>query len=252
MKKILFIIIAAACLASCGDYYWAEGRAERAYYVTDSTECVVAGVLEELSDPTEQRRVQPPKRRDYHVPPTTVMALITEDDTYYYEWQSANGPLPGPYMQIAGTTVNIGETIRAYGMVRTITNQEGVQFKDILIDSVEVLQSVYHAVDTIENVVMQGRYSIGNLELSDYVYWNHPCLNDCKVEDNSDLTTCYINVHVNFQIDSYDASVVCLCDEKVELGEWVEAHGTLIQGLGRYDQPYWLLNVDSIRKIPTP
>ncbi len=253
MKKILFILVAVTCLVSCSDYYNAESRAERAFYAIDSTECVVEGVLEGLSNPTERRYVQSPKRRAYYEPPTTVMALVTKDDTYYYKWQSANGPLPGPYVPIAGTTVNFGETIRAYGTVRNITNQEGVQFKDILIDSVEVLKSIYSTiVDTVENVVVQGRYSITNLELSDYVYWNHPCLSECKFEDNSDLTNCYINVHVNFQFDTeyYDGSY--LCGQHIYYDEWVEAHGTLIQGLDRNDNPYWLINMNSVKKIPTP
>lgn len=243
MKKLLFIIIAVLCMGSCSDYYYEEGHAEQAYYATDSTECVIEGVLESVSHPYESF--------SYAYGPVDVLALVTEGATYYYQWQNGGGPMPGPYVQIAGQSVNIGETVRVHGMVRDITNKAGTSFQDIVIDSIEVLQSIYQCVDTIGNVVVQGKYSAIELGLSEYIYWAHPCLRDCKYEDNSDLTTCYIDVHVNFRYDDYGRAVY-LCDEYVGLDEWVEAYGTLIQGVDRYNQPYWLINMDSIRKIPTP
>ncbi len=243
MKKLLFIIIAVLCMGSCSDYYYEEGHAERAYYATDSTECVIEGVWTSVAHPYNDF--------DHSMGPLDVMALVTEGTTYYYQWQNGGGPMAGPYVQIADKAVNIGETIRVHGMVRNIVNQEGTSFQDIVIDSIEVLQSIYQCVDTIGNVVVQGKYSAIELGLSEYIYWAHPCLHDCKYEDNSDLTTCYIDVHVNFRYDDYGRSVY-LCDEHVGLDEWVEAYGTLIQGVDRYNQPYWLINMDSIRKIPTP
>ncbi len=245
MKKILFILTATICFVSCSDYYYAEGHADRAYYATDSTECVIEGVWASVAHPYNDF--------DHSMGPLDVMALVAKGTTYYYQWQNGGGPMAGPYVQVAGQSVNMGETVRIHGMVRDITNRTGTLFQDIVIDSLEVLEYIYHGVDTIENVVLQGKYSAIELELPEYIYWSHPCLRDCKYEENSDFTNCYINVHVNFRYDEEDyGRSVYLCDEHVGIDEWVEAHGTLIQGLGRYDQPYWLLNINSIRKISTP
>ncbi len=254
MKKILFIIVTASCLISCGngDYYYEESRAKQAYYATDSTECVVEGIWVSMSDPTRQQRAQTQQRRMDYIPPGSVSAIMSEDATYYYQWHYA-GPIGVSFDSVANTRVNFGDSIRAYGIVRNITNQAGVRFQDILIDSVEVLKSIYRYVDTIENVVVQGEFTAINLQLSEHgMRWDQPCLYDCKYEDMSDWEIYYINTDVNYKPEHSYYVTAYLCNEPVQYGEWVEANCTLIQGLNMNDEPYWLINMNSVKKIPTP
>ncbi len=249
MKKILFTIVIAICLISCGDtyntYYNVESRAERAYYATDSTECVVEGIWASMSDPTGRQYIS-------YEPPGNVRAIITDNATYYYRWHYS-GPVADIWDSIANTRVNYGDMIRAYGIVRNITNPEGVHFQDILIDSVEVLKSIYRYVDTIENVVVQGEFTAINLQLSEHgMRWDQPCLYDCKYEDMNDWEIYYINTDVNYKPEYSHYVTAYLCYEPVQYGEWVEANCTLIQGLTMNDEPYWLINMNSVKKIPTP
>ncbi len=147
MKKLLFAIIAATYLTCCSDYYYAEGRAERAFYAIDSTQCVVTGIFEEVISPLETRkRGASGRRKMYDRPPITSRAIVTSETTYYYKWQDANWQWEwdGEYIYvdtITNTAVALGDTICAYGTVRNITNLEGFSFQDIIIDSLEVIHN---------------------------------------------------------------------------------------------------------------
>ncbi len=252
MKKSLLIIIVAICFTGCSEYYQAEGRAEHAYYAIDSIECVVEGVYSKVVSPFSRRRgwAAPSKRRE--VGPSFSRAIVTNDVTYYYKWQGDDGS--GPYYwsdTIANTPVNFGDTVRAYGMVRTITNWEGFTFQDIIIDSIEIPIPMYRYVDTLENVVIQGEYKPMSLWLSDL----HPCvyLPSSQTDDAyHPEEKYYINPAINFRSASKDHSVVYLCEEMVAKGEWIEVHGDLITGLDTKDEPYWWVNMGSVKIIPIP
>ncbi len=141
MKKILFTIVVAIGLVSCSEYYYEESNAERAYYAIDSTVCVVEGVFTEVVSPFSRRQgwSAPPKRRA--LGPSVSRAIVTNYATYYYKWQGDERRGSYWYEEEDSIMANImwGDTVRAYGMVRTITNWEGFTFQDIIIDSICVL-----------------------------------------------------------------------------------------------------------------
>ncbi len=249
MKKLLFIFLAATCFISCSDYYREENRVEWAYYAIDSTECVVEGVFDIIPHPYFSY-YNPGPRND-------ARAIQTSYATYYYLWQDYDWhvDLYEHVDTIANMPIAYGSTVRAYGIVRNITNGAGISFQDIIIDSIEIPTPVHRYIDTVENIVIQGEYRPMTLWLSDSVCNTNPCL--YLPSPSADYPyhpeeIYYINPDVNFRTASKVYSVVYLCGEQVQQGEWVEVYGDLITGIDTKDKPYWWVNMDSIKIIPIP
>ncbi len=142
MKKTLFTILAAACLIGCGEPPCA-GEPEFVFYATDSTVCEVRGVLEQVHNFVNTPNKAPNKR---YVPPAPreYVAIVSHEGTYLYNWQLSRdwkswcpeGDIMSP--------VALGDTVRVRGTVRTLTNEDGNYFQDIIVDSILAITPPYH------------------------------------------------------------------------------------------------------------
>ncbi len=134
MKKILFTILAAACLISC-DEIPCGGEPEFAFYATDSTVCEVRGVFEQIENFVNSPKEAPNKR---YVPPAPreYVAIVGPEGTYLYNWRlSRNWQSWCPEGDIM-SQVALGDSVRVHGTVRTFTNENGHYFQDIIVDAI--------------------------------------------------------------------------------------------------------------------
>ncbi len=130
MKKILFAIMAAACLIACDEPYEIP---QEVFYVTDSTVCEVRGTFEVVFDLVNNRSEAPNKRYDPPAP-RYYAAIVTPEVTYLYQWQlyTWGHHLEDDIM----AQVALGDTVRVHGTVRTLTSDKGRSFQDIIVDSI--------------------------------------------------------------------------------------------------------------------
>ncbi len=252
MKKILFAIMAAACLIGCDEPYEIP---QEVFYVTDSVECEVRGRFEIVFDLVNNRQEVPNKR---YVPPAPreYAAIVTPEVTYLYQWQLYRWDNRSEDDIMA--QVPLGDTVRVRGTVRTLTSDKGRSFQDIIVDSIlEITPTIIERqyVDTVENAVIQGMY-IPNmfLTLSEYADYEYPCIYLPMPNQGYEYHPSkeyYINPDVNFKV-AEDNKSAYLCGVLVGREQWVEVTCDLITGLTTYDAYYWWVNMKSVKIISAP